>query len=70
MATKKRTSKKSRRKYGDKRDHKKIDLFYAGRYVGTTTWASNVREARLRFTEELKKSGPINDKLVDARRQS
>jgi hypothetical protein len=43
--------------YGDKRDHRKIDLYArigtsdAYRYVGTTTWAATCKEAKAKFLE-------------------
>jgi len=35
-----------RKDYGNKRDFKKIDIFYDGVYVGSTTWAKNPKEAK------------------------
>jgi hypothetical protein len=40
--------------YGDKRDHRKIDLHVrvaadAFKYVGTTTWAATCKEAKAQF---------------------
>jgi hypothetical protein len=51
--------------YGNKRDYKKIDLFckhegktgadqFLNSYVGSTTWARNLRVARERMAENLK----------------
>ena len=37
--------------YGDKRDYPKIELVYAGKYVGTTTWSKTCREAREKYIE-------------------
>jgi hypothetical protein len=33
----------------NRRDYPKIELFYGGKYVGTTTWARTVREAKERY---------------------
>jgi hypothetical protein len=35
--------------YGDKRDHKKIEIFVDGNYVSTTTWASTCAEAKEQY---------------------
>ena len=32
--------------YGDKRDYRKIDLFYGGAYICSTTWARTCKEAK------------------------
>jgi len=43
--------------YGDKRDHRKIDIHVRVkgtdmfRYVGTTTWAATCKEAKAKFLE-------------------
>ena len=37
--------------YGDSRDYPKIELVYAGKYVGTTTWSKTCREAREKYIE-------------------
>lgn len=43
--------------YGDKCDHRKIDLYVqigasdGYRYVGTTTWSPTCKEAKARFLE-------------------
>ena len=37
--------------YGNKRDYPKIELVYAGKYVGTTTWSKTCREAREKYIE-------------------
>jgi hypothetical protein len=38
--------------YGDKRDFKKIEIFVKGKYVGTTTWAKGLKEAKEKFLEK------------------
>jgi len=35
--------------YGDKRDYRKIEVFCNGKYDGTTTWAKNLKIAKLRM---------------------
>ena len=35
--------------YGDKRDYKKHHIYVNGRYVATTTWARNAKEAEKKF---------------------
>ena len=32
--------------YGDKRNYRKIDLFYNGAYICSTTWARTCKEAK------------------------
>ena len=36
--------------YGDKRDFRKIDIFWRGEYKASTTWAKDLREARHAFS--------------------
>ena len=38
--------------YGKKRDYKKHHLYVDGKYVATTTWARNAKEAEKRFVEQ------------------
>lgn len=38
--------------YGQKRDYRKIDLFLRGEYIGTTTWARTLTEAREAFLQD------------------
>lgn len=38
--------------YGDKRDFKKIEIFVKGKYVGTTTWAKGLKQAKEKFLEK------------------
>ena len=38
--------------YGAKRDYPKIELFYDGVYVGTTTWSRTCKEAKRRFAKD------------------
>jgi hypothetical protein len=35
--------------YGDKRDHKKIDIFVDEKYRSSTTWAKTCKEAKEKF---------------------
>jgi hypothetical protein len=42
--------------YGDRRDFPKIDIFVSGKYVASTTWASNIKEAIQKYEE--KNPGP------------
>ena len=35
--------------YGDKRDYRKIDIFWRGYYKASTTWARTCKEAKERF---------------------
>ncbi len=46
---------KSRRRnpYGDKRDHRKIDIYVGGDYVGSTTWAKNLKEAVAHYSGKV-----------------
>lgn len=37
--------------YGNKRDNPKIELYYKGKYVATTTWARNLKEALNKYLE-------------------
>ena len=37
--------------YGDKRDYRKIDLFYDGFYLCSTTWARTCKEAKAALLE-------------------
>jgi len=45
--------------YGDKRDYPKIDLYirtsaggrYSDKYVGSTTWARSLSEAKIKFRD-------------------
>jgi len=43
----------SKTNYGEKRDYKKIDLFYAGDYFATTTWAKTCKEAVEKCIENI-----------------
>jgi hypothetical protein len=45
-------AKKRHASYGDKRDYPPIDLFYKDRYVGTTTWARTLAEAKDKYWEK------------------
>lgn len=36
--------------YGDKKDYRKIDIFWRGTYKASTTWAKDLREARHAFS--------------------
>src|SRR5208282_4989262 len=38
--------------YGDRRDFPKIDIFVSGKYVVSTTWASNIKEAIQKYEEK------------------
>ena len=41
------------KKYGDKKDYKKIDFFNSkGGYISTTTWAKNLKIALLHFNDD------------------
>ena len=31
--------------YGDKRDYRKIDIYFMGNYQASTTWAKTLKEA-------------------------
>lgn len=44
--------------YGDKRNHRKIDIFVDGSYVGTTTWSRTCREAKQKFLEKHPDTDP------------
>ncbi len=44
--------------YGTRRDYPKIDLFYDGRYVATTSWARTMREAKEKFLESRPRLDP------------
>lgn len=35
--------------YGDKRNYTKIDIYYDGKYVGSTTWSKTLKEAKTRY---------------------
>ena len=48
--------------YGDKRDYRKIDLFYDGTYICSTTWARTCREAKAVLLENNGSYG--NQKIV------
>ena len=37
--------------YGDIRDYRKIDLFYNGFYIYSTTWAKTCKEAKAKLLE-------------------
>ena len=37
--------------YGDKRNYRKIDLFYNGAYICSTTWSRTCREAKAALLE-------------------
>lgn len=50
-------------KYGDKRDYRKIDIFVDGKYVASTTWAKNCKEAKAQYVKTTGK----NPKSVKAR---
>lgn len=38
-------------KYGEKRDYKKIDIYYKGEYACTTTWSKTLKEAKMHYIE-------------------
>lgn len=38
-------------KYGDKRDYKKIDIYYKGEYKGSTTWSKTCKQAKEIYCE-------------------
>lgn len=38
-------------KYGDKRDYRKIDIYFEGRYICSTTWSKDCKEAKDKFVE-------------------
>jgi len=38
--------------YGDKRDHRKIDILVDGKYKSSTTWANSCKEAKEKYLEE------------------
>jgi hypothetical protein len=38
--------------YGDKRDYEKIDIYVRSGYVGTTTWANGLKQAKQKFLEK------------------
>ena len=40
--------------YGDKRDFKKIDIYYDGKYMGSTNWAKSCKEAVDKYFEQHK----------------
>ncbi len=46
-----RTPARNRHAYGVIRDYPKIEIFYDGRYVATTTWARTIQEAREQYAE-------------------
>ena len=52
--------------YGDKRDYPKIELIYAGKYVGTTTWSKTCREAREQY---IKRNPHLDPSKVKAEKQ-
>jgi hypothetical protein len=52
--------------FGARRDYPKIDIYYDGEYVATTTWSRTVREAEERFVEAYPERDPAK---VRARRQ-
>jgi hypothetical protein len=43
--------------YGEKRDYRPIELYHDGRYIGTTTWAISLKQAK----EQLLKRYPYFD---------
>ena len=41
--------KKEAVEYGDKRDHKEIQIFHKGKYMATTSWSKTAKEAKERY---------------------
>ena len=53
--------------YGDKRDYKKHHIYVNGRYVATTTWARNAKEAEKKF---LKAHPEHKNKRISVEKES
>ncbi len=50
--------------YGHKTNYRKIEIFVNGRYVGTTTWAKSLKQAKEKFCQSEKF---VNPKWVTTR---
>lgn len=50
--------------YGNKRDYPKIDLFYNGKYVGSTTWAKTLKQAKEHYYRANWQASPVFQRIT------